>query len=258
MQSQCSQVKRMVPYFKEFRKVNGENGDKYASVDEFLFEHMDRVEDAKFNANNRNLDENVDVQMLPDGVFTFAEASEEALKYEFRVNDNHIWQLHKDNGLTKISLKSELLNGTISILKLIEGSVEAASLINKAYIKALHENVTVVTGMGAYPFEVDVEFFVEKFTSINVVQFIPLAMSLGLPVFLYQIVMEKEKRLLQYMRINGLRMEAYWRVNYLFNMGLYMVVYLFFFSLGFLLDQKFFRKTSFALQLLTFVGWGLA
>jgi hypothetical protein len=51
----------------------------------------------------------------------------------------------------------------------------------------------------------------------------PLCMSMGLPVFLYQIVLEKETRLIENMKINGMKMSKYWKVNYLFNLVFYLI-----------------------------------
>lgn len=48
-------------------------------------------------------------------------------------------------------------------------------------------------------------------------------MCMGLPVFIYAIVMEKETRLLEIMKINGMRMANYWTVNFIFNLIFYLL-----------------------------------
>jgi hypothetical protein len=60
----------------------------------------------------------------------------------------------------------------------------------------------------------------------------PLCMSMGLPVFLYQIVLEKETRLIENMKINGMKMSNYWKINYLFNLVFYMITALIFLFFG--------------------------
>jgi hypothetical protein len=55
---------------------------------------------------------------------------------------------------------------------------------------------------------------------------------MGLPVFLYQIVLEKENRLIENMKINGMRMSNYWIVNFFFNLGFYCVTALLFMIFG--------------------------
>jgi len=47
----------------------------------------------------------------------------------------------------------------------------------------------------------------------------PLGLCLSMPAFLYTIVLEKENRLLENMKINGLQMVNYWFVGFLFNLA---------------------------------------
>jgi len=57
-------------------------------------------------------------------------------------------------------------------------------------------------------------------------------MSMGLPVFLYQIVLEKETKLIENMKINGMKMKNYWQVNYIFNLIFYLATALLFLTFG--------------------------
>ena len=79
------------------------------------------------------------------------EANNVRLNYDVAVADNHLWQYHRDNGFSKLSL----VDGNIStaVLRVLEGQVEAASLINKAYISNVYENTTVMTGINFYPYK---------------------------------------------------------------------------------------------------------
>lgn len=86
----------------------------------------------------------------------------------------------------------------------------------------------------------------------------PVLLALGMPVYLYQIVLEKEQRLLQTMKINGLKMSNYWKVNYIFNFALYLIVLTFFFIFGkYVSGLTIFTDTDPVILLLVFVGWGL-
>ena len=51
----------------------------------------------------------------------------------------------------------------------------------------------------------------------------PVLFSLSLPVFLYNIVLEKESRLIQNMKINGLKMSNYWIVPRSLNFTQYFL-----------------------------------
>jgi hypothetical protein len=61
---------------------------------------------------------------------------------------------------------------------------------------------------------------------------LPICMSMGLPVFLYQIVLEKETRVIEYMKMNGMKMYYYWKVNYIFNLGFYLITAIIFMFFG--------------------------
>jgi hypothetical protein len=51
-------------------------------------------------------------------------------------------------------------------------------------------------------------------------------------VFLYSIVLEKEERLVQMMKMNGLKIRYYWLTFFVFNLMLSVVTNLLFFILG--------------------------
>ena len=141
---------------------------------------------------------------------------------------------------------------------MIDGQVEAHSIINKAYIKNNFKNVTVMTGINFYPFEIDFKWYIGKMQSEELVIVVPICMCLGLPVFMYQLVLEKEKRLLQTMKINGLLLYNYWVVNLLFDFMYYVITYmLFLFFAKFVYKLKVFVDTNMFVILLVFNGWGL-
>ena len=73
----------------------------------------------------------------------------------------------------------------------------------------------------------------------------PLGLSLLVPVFLYSIVLEKEERLVQMMKMNGLKIRYYWLTFFVFNLTLSVVTNLLFFLVGtFVFTTPFFSKTS--------------
>lgn len=51
----------------------------------------------------------------------------------------------------------------------------------------------------------------------------PSTLSMSFPVFLYLLVLEKEARLLEFMKINGLKMSNYWLINFLFDFFIYAI-----------------------------------
>jgi hypothetical protein len=87
---------------------------------------------------------------------------------------------------------------------------------------------------------------------------VPMCLCLGLPVFMYQLVLEKEKRLLQIMKINGLLLTNYWIVNLAFDFIYYVCTYMIFlFFAKFVFSMHVFMETNTMLLLLVLNGWGL-
>jgi len=83
--------------------------------------------------------------------------------------------------------------------------------------------------------------------AINVVgdMLYPLLTTLSLPVFLQNMVLEKERRLMQNMQINGLRMRNYWIVTACYNFCAYLVVVGAYYAFGrFVSGLTFFTETN--------------
>lgn len=81
---------------------------------------------------------------------------------------------------------------------------------------------------------------------------------MGFPVFLFLIVLEKEKRLLEMMKINGLKISNYWTMQFFFNYVLYMITAVVFTFFGcYVFKFMYFVHTSMLLQFLILNGWGL-
>ena len=69
----------------------------------------------------------------------------------------------------------------------------------------------------------------------------PLALSLLLPIFMYSIVLEKEEKLISFMKMNGMQMWKYWVINFLFDYLIYVLMVIIFFLFGiFIIDITYF------------------
>jgi hypothetical protein len=122
-------------------------------VDEFIFDKYLKLAYTPLEYFDRFFDNNELVSALPDAVYKVREANDKVLNYDVSVNDHHIWHYHRDNGFTKLSVHESKMNYTTSVLRVLEGQVEAASLVNKAYIKTNFPNTTVMTGINFYPYK---------------------------------------------------------------------------------------------------------
>lgn len=219
-----------MPYFKDWESFNrDEMLNKYEDSDAFIYEHLDNLGHTPINFVNRTFDDNADVTALPDAVYKVFEANQKKLNYEFKVNDHHVWQYHRNNGFSKITIHSKHLDA--QILRIIEGQVETAYTINAAYIKQ-NFNTTLVVGINYYPFEYDIYGLLDRVMNVATVIVVPICLCMGFPIFLLSIVTEKEKRLLEIMKINGMKMSNYWMVNYVFNYLFYLLTVAIFYFWG--------------------------
>jgi len=95
--------------------------------------------------------------------------------------------------------------------------------------------------------------------NVGTVIIVPVSLCMGFPVFLLSIVSEKEKRLIEIMKINGMKMSNYWMVSYFFNYLLYtVVIFVFMFWGRYVFRFNMFTNTNFLLLFIIFNGWGMA
>lgn len=86
----------------------------------------------------------------------------------------------------------------------------------------------------------------------------PVLFSLSLPVFLYNIVLEKESRLIQNMKINGLKMSNYWIVTSSLNFTQYFLTSINTVYFGkSILGLIVFLDTNAQFLAIVIFGWGL-
>jgi hypothetical protein len=130
--------------------------------------------------------------------------------------------------------------------------------IDQAYIRSIFPDTYVVAGSQFMPFKPHTKKEAMKIlNSFGAVVF-PVALAMSMPAFLYSIVLEKENRLLENMKINGLQMVNYWIVGFIFNMGCQMVIIFAFLLFGkFVSDISFFTDTNFMIVLLAYMAWGM-
>eukprot|EP01100_Stratorugosa_tubuloviscum_P008759 TRINITY_DN3648_c0_g3_i1.p1 TRINITY_DN3648_c0_g3~~TRINITY_DN3648_c0_g3_i1.p1 ORF type:complete len:851 (-),score=271.54 TRINITY_DN3648_c0_g3_i1:91-2613(-) len=94
------------------------------------------------------------------------------------------------------------------------------------------------------------------FSSIVATLLYPFAVSFLLPVYAYAIVLEKQDRLREMMKMMGMQMHAFWFVNYVFDFFLYLIVFIALAVISLAFRVRFFTQTSPILLILIFLGWG--
>ncbi len=141
----------------------------------------------------------------------------------------------------------------------MSGALWIADLFNKAYMKMFHPDLYVISGIQPMPFELNTSDNVQRIINLAGSTFYPIAVSLLMPLFMYTIVLEKESRLVEIMKINGLKMTYYWLSLFLYNFIVYSVTFILFYFFGRVVFAfKMFTDTSNILMLLVFVGWGFS
>lgn len=209
---------------------------------------------------------------IPDGMIEVSKANDHNLDYRIQMNDYSIFQYHRNNGISKIGLiqpgtQEKRTNASLEIMadygnttylmRPTEGTLQLSDRINQAYMRKLFNDTFVLAGQQFMPFKPNTRGEALKIlNTIGCIGF-PVMMCLGMPAFLYTIVLEKENRLLENMKINGMQMINYWYVGYLFNFMCQMVIIWSFLLFGrFVSGISFFSETHFGLIALAYTGWG--
>eukprot|EP01132_Coremiostelium_polycephalum_P003972 gene3972-4968_t len=86
--------------------------------------------------------------------------------------------------------------------------------------------------------------------------FFPFSLSFLLPLFVFSIVLEKEKRLRDMCLMMGLRMRNYWIVTYIFNYLLYFCALFIVVGVGMMFGFSVFLRSSWFAMFLLLFGWG--
>lgn len=286
----CGEVNRSVPFFVELkeekdidtkaeRERHGDakevlsSGRNRTSLNQYMFEELLDLgqEDFNLNAKQSSL---AALYRVPDGMIEVQGASDKGFTYRLQIMDYKYFQYHRNNGITKVGIVNpdqvkqnktaedlavlDDTGNTTYIMRPTEGAMQLADRVNQAYIRSIFPEVHIVAGQQFMPFKPAVRNEAEKILNAvgNIVY--PVLLALGLPVFLYGIVLEKETRLMQNMKINGLKMSNYWLVAYCFNFFLYMIVCLCYVGFGkYVTGLSFFTDTDPIIMTLLFVGWGL-
>ena len=113
------------------------------------------------------------------------------------------------------------VGNTTYILRQVEAAMILSHYINNAYIHNEFEDTYIVAGHMFMPFTVRLDKELQKIVNFMGVIVFPICLSLAMPVLIYNLVLEKELRLLENMKINGLNVSTYWMVTGLYNLILY-------------------------------------
>ncbi|RZK04313.1 MAG: hypothetical protein EOO43_22500, partial [Flavobacterium sp.] len=114
-----------------------------------------------------------------------------------------------------------------------DGQLALIDMLSRAYMQIINPNVVLTTGSQYMPMAGIETNFLLKLLSMTEAILYPISLSLLLAVFMYTLVLEKEERLREMMKMNGMKMGTYWLVNYLWSFVLYLPSAVFFLLFGY-------------------------
>jgi len=145
------------------------------------------------------------------------------------------------------------------VLNVYEGHLILLDLIDNAYLRTLHNDTWIISGMSVMAQTISGQAIFQVIMNTVAAGLYPIALSLLMPVFMYMIVMEKEERLREIMKMNGLKMRNYWFVNYIWSFLLYLATMSIFIGFGyFVLQTDFFLNTDMTVLIICLIGWGFS
>ena len=129
--------------------------------------------------------------------------------------------------------------------------------MNQAYLRNIFNDTIVISGQMWMPFKTMLDNEVNKIVNFAGMVVFPIAMALCLPLFITNLVSEKESKLTVLMKINGLKMRNYWIVNGIYNFCFYWVTVLVNIYVGRSIGLVFFTDTNILLLFEAYACWGL-
>ena len=240
-QKACWTNFKLSPYFEE-TKLKSDN-----SLNEDLFKRLEDTNSYKYDSIDYDI-----ISKIPDGTIKIRSSNENEFNYNFQLNDIRNAKYHRANGISKIIAASH------EVLTIQNGALWLVDILNKAYIRTFLPNLYIFTGVQIMPIEINNEDTIEKLINFVGVIFFPVSVSLLMPLFMYTIVLEKESKIIEMMKINGLKMKYYWFCMFIQNMTIYSFIMLIFFFFSYVVFRfNIFTHTSLLLQLIIYIGWGL-
>jgi len=236
----CRSNMKNNPYFA--RPPSKVNEDLYSTLDLLNSQPM------------RTSHESIYAPLLPDGAVTFYAASNTTLRYKVQINDQRFAAYHRNNGITKLGF-----GGDSHMLIITDGMLTLIDMIHQAFFRSLFNDTAVFTLLQYMPIKFNEAQEVQRLLNIMGASLYPISLSLLMPVFMYAVVLEKEERLQELMKMNGMRMRTYWLVNFGFDYLIYTLTVGVFMLFGYVVVAlQFFTQTNPVIMWLLLLGWGIS
>lgn len=131
--------------------------------------------------------------------------------------------------------------------------------ITRAYLQTSKEKEIIVGSYMYMPFQGEDKELIDKTVNMVGSGLYPLGLSLLLPLFLYTLLSEKEEKILEIMKMNGLNLRVYWLHFFLFCFLVSLVTSFVFFAFGrWVIEIDFFVSTSSSVLWAVFIAWNIS
>jgi hypothetical protein len=162
----------------------------------------------------------------------FKHAKKTNLDVCLAVNDFRLAEYHKNNGITKIVVRKSATTVISTYLRVTEGMMNMIEKITRSYLQALNSKEIISGSIMYMPFSGEDKSLINKTINVLGSGLYPLGLSLLLPLFLYMIVSEKEEKLIEMMKMNGLNIKIYWVNFFITGFIIEMVTFMLFYIFG--------------------------
>ena len=226
----------------------------------------DLLEDDLIDVNNINEDDLEDVLSIPDASVLFNSSSATGgLAVHMQMNNLMRSAYHRNNGISKVRFRAYLNTSYYDTITVpTEGYIGTLNYFSNKFINA---QLTQAQSPGprissAVSLTYDSTAFlgyIESGISLLSIIFFPMALSLGFPLLLYALVLEKEQKVKVLLDVNGLRYRNYWFAIYVLYFILFTMTTTLFSVLGWLfVPSTFFQKIDKVVLTLFFAVWNLS
>ena len=241
------------PYFRT--PIEAQKNQNETNINEYLYERSYELNHIDINT----LEDESSLSSIPDGAIKIKKLNETYFNYQIQIRDYMVSNYHRGNGITLFYIFNENTKGYELFPSAVTGSMWEMGIFNKAYTNYLFPNVTIISGIQILPIgPEDNEVNVQRIAGIVTFGIYPLSISLLIPLFIHNIVYEREKKIIELLKINGVKMKNYWISNFIFNYIVYLLMVIpFYMSEALLSNLNILKNTNFSLILVTLLGWGI-
>ena len=203
---------------------------------------------------------------IPDAVLIFNKYGKNSgMDINMQVNNLMRNQYHRGNGITRLQIETSFGNSKSRTIKMnvpTEGFIGTMTYLNNKFINSIatdRELPTIVSLVSKTVDSTALYGYIDSGIASICATFVPLALSMGFPVMLFTLVLEKEERIMSLLQINGLSNRNYWVSLYVFYFGLLTATTSIFSILGWIfIDSTFFTVVNKFMLTIFFLGWNLS